>query len=164
MVRRGIALALLFFGMPVRPDVIFDKKTLDAVAKGTHATVKGTKIEYIDCDGKSQTLANAANYRIKRGQNCDVGVEANNKKSSGTGSGRQCVLDVNNNFPYSVSVYVNGAFAGYIKAYGGGYYPVLKGGGAVVYALASFDDGSTITFGPRQFTCANANMEWSLGP
>ena len=39
----------------------------------------------------------------------------------------------------------------------------ITSGVAILYARADFDDGSVVTFGPREFRCVGGAFTWTLG-
>jgi hypothetical protein len=74
-----------------------------------------------------------------------------------------CNVHVDNSTAYYVQFYFNGDLAGVIGPWGD-LYPNITPGQAELYARAVFDDGSVLTFGPRQFLCSGSDFHWTLTP
>ena len=73
-----------------------------------------------------------------------------------------CTLHVDNHTSWIISIYVNGQGVGDVSRWGdaeGEYeFPVT------LYAVASFDNGSKLTFGPRIADCVGHRFTWTLTP
>jgi hypothetical protein len=74
-----------------------------------------------------------------------------------------CTLHIDNHTPLFVNLYMNGEFAGTVGPYGD-LYPNITPGMAELYARAVFDDGSVLTFGPRDYRCSGSDFVWRLVP
>lgn len=78
-------------------------------------------------------------------------------------AGWTCDGHIDNRTPYYVRYYMNGELEALIGPYGD-YYPAYTHGNAVLYARAVFDDGSSLSFGPRTLACTGSDFTWSLTP
>lgn len=92
----------------------------------------------------------------------DEKIPAPESKGGPKAKGGGCMIHVNNETPWIVSVYLGGEYEGTVSRYGDGYMPITSGF-AVLYARADFDDGSVRTFGPREFRCIGGSYTWTLG-
>jgi len=79
------------------------------------------------------------------------------------GLGGTCNIHVDNHTPYYIQFYFNGNAAGAMGPWGD-LYPNITQGSAVLYAKATFTDGSVMTFGPRDLTCTGGDFTWTLTP
>ena len=76
-----------------------------------------------------------------------------------------CHLHVDNHTALYVDFYFNGAPAGSMGPWGD-LYPQITEGHASLYARAVFNDGSSVTFGPRDYVCTGDDNRytWTLNP
>ena len=74
-----------------------------------------------------------------------------------------CVLHIDNHTPYYVQFYFNGDLDGVIGPWGE-LYPDITPGMAQLYARAVFNDGTVLTFGPREYRCNGGDFRWTLTP
>ncbi|HLJ78478.1 MAG TPA: hypothetical protein VKT75_13735 [Acidobacteriaceae bacterium] len=74
-----------------------------------------------------------------------------------------CTVHVDNGTGYIVQFYFNGSLAGVMGPWGD-LYPNITPGKAELYARAVFDDGTVLTFGPREFLCSGTDLHWTLTP
>jgi hypothetical protein len=74
-----------------------------------------------------------------------------------------CDIHVDNRTPYYLTFYFNGNVAGSIGPWGD-LYPNMTQGFGTFYGRAVFDDGSVLTFGPRDYQCNGTDFTWTLTP
>ena len=78
-------------------------------------------------------------------------------------AGYTCDGHIDNRTGLYVRYYMNGELEAIIGPYGD-YFPAYTHGSVVLYARAVFDDGSVLTFGPRNYSCVGSDFTWSLTP
>jgi hypothetical protein len=74
-----------------------------------------------------------------------------------------CDLHIDNRTGLIVQVFFQGNLVGVVGPWGD-LYPNITPGVAELYARAVFDDGSVLTFGPREYRCNGRDFTWSLVP
>lgn len=72
-----------------------------------------------------------------------------------------CTLHIDNHTPFYVTAYVGGYVVGVVGPWGD-LYPNITPGIAELYARAVFDDGTVLTFGPREYQCSGNDFVWKL--
>lgn len=72
-----------------------------------------------------------------------------------------CNIHVDNRTGLIVNLYFQGMRTGVLGPWGD-LYDNITPGVAQLYARAVFDDGSAITFGPREFRCVGDDFTWTL--
>jgi len=100
-------------------------------------------------------------------ENIKHGVSKNSEKDNppippskgGPKSRDYCDIHVDNRTPWHVDVYMDGDYAGTVGTYGDVYGTIHNR--AVMYAVADFDDGSRLTWGPRALSCSSSTT-WTL--
>jgi len=80
-------------------------------------------------------------------------------KGGAPSRGGYCYVTFDNWTGYYIDCYINGTYQGYVAPYGKGSITV-SGGDNKVYAVATFDDGSKLTWGPETKSCNN--QEWTV--
>lgn len=81
------------------------------------------------------------------------------EKSRGVGA---CAVFVDNSTGYYIRIYVDGTYRGTISPWGDDY--TYTGAGPTrLYAVAVFEDGSRLTWGPRVVDCYSS-YSWRLTP
>jgi hypothetical protein len=75
-----------------------------------------------------------------------------------------CRVNVDNRTGWKIQVYVDGQYDGLSSPWGNAY--MNTGSGTTgFYAIATFTDGSKVTWGPWSFACpANGTFTWTLNP
>jgi hypothetical protein len=91
----------------------------------------------------------------------DEKIPAPESKGGPKAKGGGCMVHVNNETPWIVTVYFEGQYVGAVGRYGDAYMPITSGY-AVLYARADFDNGSVRTFGPNNFRCDSGAYTWTL--
>jgi hypothetical protein len=83
------------------------------------------------------------------------------KKGGARAKGAQsCAVIVDNRTPFLIRIYVDGTYRGTISPWGDAY--CYTGSGATkLYAVAMFDDGSRLTWGPNVVSCGTS-YTWRL--
>lgn len=147
----GIVLAI--FLLPLIYTGSFVEATATQKGKGkvtdTHAQKSrgGGADENIKSDNETNSASNNMQAPPKKG-----GARA---KGAGT-----CAVIVDNRTPFLIRIYVDGTYRGTISAWGDAY--CYTGSGATkLYAVAMFDDGSRLTWGPNLVNCGDT-YTWRL--
>ena len=141
----------------VRAALVACLSTLIAVSVAaqddTHFKTNGVKSQAANPDNniKSDSDVNSDDQRIP----------APEAKGGPKAKGLGCEVVVDNRTPYKIQVFMNGDFSGMVSQWGGGSM-YLTSGVAFLYGRAVFDDGSVLTFGPRQFRCGTGVFTWTL--
>jgi hypothetical protein len=112
--------------------------------------------------------ANAQDTHVKNSNptnSPDTKIAPPQKKGGPTAKGPwgTCILHIDNHTGLIVQFYFNGVLDGVIGPWGD-FYPSITQGNAELYARAVFDDGSVLTFGPRDYHCSGADFTWTLTP
>jgi hypothetical protein len=130
--------------------------SLPMAAQNTAETsgVKG-QADTQDSHIKSNSLANSPDQKIVAPQS-KGGPQA--KGPWGT-----CNIHIDNHTPYIVQFYFNGDLDGVMGPWGD-LYPNITQGVAELYARAVFDDGTVLTYGPREYRCSGGDFRWTLTP
>ena len=92
----------------------------------------------------------------------DQKIPAPESKGGPKAKGAGCVIDVDNRTPYYVNIYLGGVLQGTVSRWGDADLDITSGI-AILYGRAVFDDGSVLTFGPREFRCVSGVYAWTLG-
>jgi hypothetical protein len=73
-----------------------------------------------------------------------------------------CDVHVDNRTPWYIQIYVDGNYSGMMSPYGDLYTRAIAGP-TLLYARATFTDGSVLTWGPRKVPCpAWTEYTWKL--
>ncbi len=72
-----------------------------------------------------------------------------------------CRLHVDNQTPWIIWIYVDGYYVGAASTWGDAYGTYSEGAHKF-YAVAEFDDGSRLTFGPRDVGFCGGPYTWTL--
>lgn len=122
----------------------------DTVTKG----VKGQGSAESDPNIKGKTADNDPNSKIPPPPGKGVATRGSNPWP--------CKVNVDNRTGLKIQIYVDGDYSGLSSPWGDAY--MLTGSGTTnFYALASFLDGSKVTWGPWNFNCpALGTYTWSL--
>lgn len=83
-------------------------------------------------------------------------------KGDGKSRGSSCSVNFENYTPWKIQCYIDGYYYGLVHGYGSGSASITPGS-ASLYAVADFDDGSRLTWGPRSITCSGS-YTWNLKP
>jgi hypothetical protein len=115
-------------------------KTQSFVLKPNKSTERGS-----DPNIKDEGMTNS--------QNQEMPGPANKGAGGGTrGQSGVCRVNVDNWTPWKVQIYVDSSFRGMVSPWGDGV--TYTGAGPTrVYARAEFDNGSVLTWGPRDYEC-----------
>ncbi len=101
---------------------------------------------------KVEKRMNSANIETKAVQPAEKGA-----KARGSDSG-YCYVTFDNWTEWYIDCYVDGYYEGYIGPYGSGEITVGSGN-TCLYAVAEFDDGSKISWGPACSDCYYDDLE-----
>jgi hypothetical protein len=129
---------------------------LFAQVKPNSDQVAGTKIEKsrgVDVNIVAKKSVNGVASKSKVVQPATKGAEQSR--------GGYCYVTFDNWTNYYIDCYVDGYHEGYVAPYGKGNVTV-SGGDTKLYAVAEFDDGSKITWGPQTRYCYNQEWDWSM--
>jgi hypothetical protein len=103
-----------------------------------------------------------SNSMSNRGMNQMAAPESKGGAKS-RGAFGTCNIHVDNHTGYYVTFYFNGSAAGSMGPWGDLYPNVTEGMGQL-YARAVFDNGTVLTFGPRDYQCNGQDFIWTLTP
>ncbi len=158
-------LGLVLAGSPLMSSNVFAqaKQTKDnKKKKQVGDTVKGAK-------GMSNSKGSDTDPNIKQGEMLNdmdalMGLPTAKGGGKGKGAAYDCEVQLDNWTAYSVKMYVNGNYRGFLS--GGGettlYYTP---GQTTIYARADFTDGSYYTWGPKTYECgANQFIYFKMNP
>jgi hypothetical protein len=122
------------------------------VMKGTHGT--GTAAD--DPNIKQQSPDNDPNAKVPPPPGKGVTTRGPNPWP--------CRVNVDNRTGWKIQVFVDGQYDGLSSPWGNAY--MNTGSGTTgFYAIATFTNGSKITWGPWSFACpANGTFTWTLTP
>lgn len=107
--------------------------------------------------------ANVQSDSVANPEHPDIAAPEKKGGPKSRGLGGTCDIHVDNRTPYYVTFYFNGSAAGAMGPWGD-LYPNITQGNAVLYARATFTNGTVLTFGPRSFTCTGSDFVWTLTP
>jgi len=136
-----LAAGLLFTGLTFAQDALTDDGQLKGNSK------KATSSRGDDANIKIDKRANTANMETQAVQPEEKGAT----ESRGSGSGT-CNVDFENYTEWYIDCYVDGYYEGYVSPWGSGEITVGSGE-TCLYAVAVFDDGSKVSWGPACATC-----------
>jgi hypothetical protein len=129
---------------------------LFAQVKPNASQLEGAKIE------KSRGAdPNIVAEKRLNGVKSDSKVVQPSTKGAEQSRGGYCYITFDNWTSYYIDCYVDGYYEGYVAPYGKGNVTV-SGGNTKVYAVANFDDGSKLTWGPETKYCYNQEWDCSL--
>jgi hypothetical protein len=123
---------------------------------------KRGKAPEVKADAQKQSAAGQdENIKSRSDQNDPASApKAPPDKGGEKTRGGVCYFLVDNRTPWKIQIFVDGDYVGLVSGWGDarGTY---AGGGHTIYGLATFTDGSRITWGPTQISCLGT-YRWRL--
>lgn len=159
----GAAALLTGLGLTLATPTFAQDKPADKQSEsGTKAQGKKEAVTDKAKAGPQGADSNVKNDSDKNDPKAQIPAPPNKGgKSRGAGP-YACGVHVDNRTPWIIRVYVDGAYRGAVGSYGD-VAGITGNGPTSLYAVATFDDGSTKVWGPHVFICAPADAyTWHL--
>ena len=158
-------LGLVLAGSPLMSSTAF------AQAKQTKANKKKKQVgdEVKGAKGMSNSKGSDSDPNIKQGKTLNdidalMGMPTAKGGGKGKGAAYDCEVQLDNWTAYSVKMYINGNYRGFLSA-GGESTLYYTPGQTTIYSRADFTDGSYYTWGPKTYECgANQFIYFKMNP